>query len=88
MIKVCNLVRLLEKDAKGLFIKDGQKSVLREGAKVLAESVIESENNYKDTGVLWIVDEKATEERNKLKAPKEEAPKEPKSKKAPKEEAN
>lgn len=73
MIKVCNLVKLLEKDKDGLFKKDGQHTVVREKAKVLAESVSEFENNYKDTGMLYIVDEEATKARNKAKkAPKEE----------------
>lgn len=67
MIKVCNLVRLLEKNDKGLFKKDGQKKVIREGVKVLEESVSQSEGNYEDSGMLYIVDEKANAEWHKSK---------------------
>ena len=64
-IKVCNQVRLLEKDSKGLFKKDGSKKIIREGMKILDGTVKESEGNYQETGILYEVDEKATTEREK-----------------------
>jgi|JI61114C2RNA_FD_contig_31_31098_length_758_multi_2_in_0_out_0_2 hypothetical protein len=70
MIKVCNLVKLLEKDEKGLYKKDGQHKVVRANAKVLAESVTETENNYVDSGMIYIVDEEATKAWHKAKEAK------------------
>jgi len=61
-MKVVKLVRLQSKDEKGNFKKDGSSKVKRNRAVVSDEVVKESEENYKFTGLLYIVDEKATKE--------------------------
>jgi len=50
--------------------KDGQHKVVRANAKVLAESVTETENNYVDSGMIYIVDEEATKAWHKAKEAK------------------
>ncbi len=78
-MKVAKCVRLLSKDNKGLYKKDGASEVKRERA-VIEESVVkQSEATYKDTGILWIVDQEATKERNSSKGkPAKKATKETK----------
>ena len=69
-MKVAKKVRLLNKDSKGKFIKNETYEVLRNRSIVTDLAVAQTEANYKDVGILWIVDEKATKERNAKKAPK------------------
>jgi len=66
-MKVCKLVRLTTKDDKGNFVnsKEGRVTI-RKRAIIAQESVVETEENYKNTGLLYIVDEKATAERDEL----------------------
>lgn len=69
-IKVCKLVRLAKKNSKGLFVKDKEGQIIvRSRILVPDEEVAEKEANYGDTGLLYIVDEEATAERNALKSP-------------------
>lgn len=65
-MKVCKLVRLTQKDTKGNYIngKEGNITV-RERAIVSEESIAETESNYKSSGLLYVVDEKATAKREK-----------------------
>ncbi len=66
MMKVCKLVRLTSKNEKGLFVK-GEKAahvVLRNKCVVSQETVNNSEKNYEKTGLLYVVDEKKTAERD------------------------
>lgn len=69
-MKVAQLVRLTSKDSKGFFIKEGNKEILRNKVAVEESVILEKEQNYQECGLLYIVDEKATEERNKVKLPK------------------
>ena len=64
-MKVCKLVRLTNKDDKGQFVngKEG-KITVRNRVIVSEESVAETEENYPTTGILYIVDAKATAERD------------------------
>lgn len=74
-VKVCKKIKLLEKDKNGQFIKTENHKVLRERSVVMESSIAESENYYKMSGVLWVVDEEATKEREDKLNPKKEAPK-------------
>lgn len=68
-MKVAKQVRLLSKNKDGKFIKNDTYEVKRSRA-VIQESVIkESEANYKEVGLLWIVDNKATQEWQDSKKP-------------------
>lgn len=69
-MKVAKKVRLLTKDKDGKFIKNETFAVLRDRAVVQSEVVKETELNYKDTGVLWLVDVAETKEREEAKKPK------------------
>lgn len=69
-MKVCKKVRLLEKDAKGFYKKEGQSVVVRERAIIDELSVKESEGNCYNNGILWVVDEKETKKRELLLNPK------------------
>ena len=71
-MKVAKKVKLLSKDSKGNYLKDGANEVLRQRAVVLDESVKETELSYKETGILWVVDEKATKEWQESKQPKKQ----------------
>lgn len=64
-MKVCKLVRLTNKDEKGQFVngKEG-RITLRNRAVVSEESVKETEENFQTTGLLYLVDAKATAERD------------------------
>lgn len=64
-MKVCKLVRLTNKDEKGQFVnsKEG-KITMRNRVVVSEESVAETEENYPTTGILYVVDAKATAERD------------------------
>jgi len=73
MMKVAKLVRLTKKDSEGLFVNDkDNQTTLRSRAIVSAETVKESEDNYKNTGLLYIVDKKATAERDEIVAAENE----------------
>jgi hypothetical protein len=67
-MKVCSLVQLTKKNDKGEFTKDGKegKITIRKRVIVPQSSVEEYEGNYASSGLLYVVDEKATAERNKL----------------------
>lgn len=65
-MKVAKKVRLVQKDNKGLFIKNDNYVVVRNRAIVLESVIKEAEANYKSIGLLWIVDEEATKERDAL----------------------
>jgi hypothetical protein len=64
-MKVCKLVRLTSKDSEGLYVngKEG-KVTLRNRVVVSEDSVKEYEDNYGTSGLLYIVDEKATAKRD------------------------
>lgn len=64
-MKVCKLVRLSSKNTEGEFVngKEG-KLTLRSRVVIDEASVKESEENYKQTGLLYVVDEKATAARD------------------------
>ena len=66
-MKVCKLVRLTKKNEKGEFVngKDGVIPV-RKRAVVSKETVEETQENYHLTGLLYIIDEKATAERDAI----------------------
>ena len=80
-MKVAQKVRLLTKDKDGRFIKNDTFAVLRNRAVIQPEVVKETEENYKDTGVLWIVDVKETKAWADSKKPKTETKVEPKAEK-------
>lgn len=66
-MKVCKLVRLTKKDEKGNFVNNREGRItIRNKAVVSDESVKETEGNYETTGLLYIVDEAKTKERNKI----------------------
>jgi hypothetical protein len=67
-MKVAKKVLLLTKDNKGKFLNNENHKVLRNRAVVQDEVVAETQANYKETGLLYIVDEKATAERNNPKS--------------------
>ena len=74
-MKVAKKVKLLTKDGKGLFVKNDTFTVLRDRA-VIQESVVkEHEDNYKTTGVVYIVDKEATKEREEEINPKKQTKK-------------
>jgi hypothetical protein len=65
-MKVCKLVRLTKKDDKGLYDQKSKEGmhVVRKRAVVSEESVNETVENCATTGLLYIVDEKATTARD------------------------
>lgn len=64
-MKVCKLVRLTVKGNDGLYVNSKEGRVtLRSKAVVSEESVKESEGNFGTTGLLYIVDAKATSDRD------------------------
>jgi predicted nucleic acid-binding Zn-ribbon protein len=68
-MKVCKLVRLTSKDPEtGKFVKGekGSQVTLRTRTVVPESTVEESESNCGKTGLLYIVDEKATAKRNAI----------------------
>ena len=68
---VCKKVRHFKKDAKGkLYVKSDNYQVLRERAVIQEVAVTESENSFPETGIVWVVDEKATKEWRDAKQPK------------------
>lgn len=71
-MKVCKKVRLLQKDKDGQFIKNENFELLRSRAVISEDVVAESEYTYKETGILWIVDENQTTEWLKSKEPVKE----------------
>lgn len=68
-MKRAKLVQLLSKDEKGLYKKDGQQEVLRTGVKVPDEIIAQYENDYPETGRLYIV----VEEEKRLTKAEEKA---------------
>lgn len=64
-MKVCKFVRLTSKDPKGKFVnsKDG-RTTIRTKVVVSEDTVKETEANFETTGLLYIVDEAKTKERN------------------------
>ena len=70
-MKVCKHVRLTKKNDKGEFeigTKGEGQITIRTKVVVDESSVKESEDNYKNTGLLYVVDVKATAERDELVA--------------------
>lgn len=61
-MKRAKLVQLLSKDDKGLYKKDGQQEVLRTGVKVPDDIIAQFENDYPETGRLYIVIEEEKKE--------------------------
>jgi len=74
-MKVVKKVRFLTKDRNGNFVKSDTFQILRERAVISQQSIEESEITYPETGILYIVDEKATAERYELKSSKGKKPK-------------
>ena len=73
-MKVAKKVRLLTKK-DGMFVKNDTFEVLRDRA-VVQESVVEDhKRSYKATGIVYIVDEKATKEREEEINPKKQTKK-------------
>ena len=74
-MKVAKKVRLLAKDKDGFYIKNETQAVVMRTRAVVSQDVItDTEYNYKETGILYIVDEQATAERNEAKANKGKKP--------------
>lgn len=69
-MKVAQKRRLLLKTNKGEFINNDTFKIERERAVIQDEVIKESENSYKETGIIWVVDEQATKEREELSKPK------------------
>jgi hypothetical protein len=67
-MKRAKLVQLLNKDDKGLYKKDGQNEILRSGVKVPDSMIAQYENDYPETGRLYIVIEE--EKKTVAKQPK------------------
>lgn len=68
---VCEKRRYLTKDAKGkLYVKSDNFQVLRNRAVIEQSTVTESEQGFPETGIVWVVDEKATKEWHESKQPK------------------
>lgn len=66
-MKVCKLVSLTKKDQKGNFVNSKEGMIVRRNKVVIpAEDVEAAEENFETTGLLYIVDEKATAARNKI----------------------
>lgn len=64
-MKVCKLVRLTNKDEKGQFVNSKEGRItLRNRVVVSEDSVKETEDNFTTTGLLYLVDAKATAERD------------------------
>jgi len=69
-MKVVQKRKLLVKDKDGLFVNNETFTVLRNRA-VIQESVVkESEQSYKETGLIWVVNQQATKEWLDTKKPK------------------
>lgn len=80
-MKVCKLVRLTKKNEGGGFVyseksKEGQ-ILLRKRVVVDESTVEESEGNFATSGLLYVVDAKATAERDELVNAEVEASKAP-----------
>lgn len=60
-MKVVKKVQLHQKDKDGNYIKSDTFTVLRHRAVIQESSVIQSENTCWETGILYIIDEDATE---------------------------
>lgn len=77
-MKVVKKVKLLEKDGQGNFVKSQNVKVLRTRMVISEQSIEDAEKVFPITGIAYIVDEKATKERDELKSGKK-SPKEVKS---------
>jgi hypothetical protein len=71
-MKVAQKRRLLTKTDKGLFINNDTFKIERHRAVIEESTIKESEESYKETGLIWVVDEKATKEWNDKKNPVKE----------------
>jgi hypothetical protein len=72
-MKVVEKRKLLAKDAKGFFVNNDNYTLLRTRAVIQDEVVEESKHSYKETGIIWVVDEKATKEWLEAKQPKKQS---------------
>lgn len=72
-MKVVQKRKLLVKDKKGYFVNNETFTILRNRAVIEESAIEESESSYKETGIIWVVDEKATKEREDAKKPKAES---------------
>lgn len=69
-MKVVQKRKLLVKDKDGFFVNNETFTILRDRAVIQESEVKESEQSYKETGIIWVVDEKATKEWHDAKNPK------------------
>ena len=69
-MKVAQKRRLLIKGKDGRFINNDTFKIERHSSVVEESTIKETESSYKETGIIWVVDEKATKERDELKSPK------------------
>lgn len=75
-MKVTQKRRLLSKDSKGLYVNNDSFELLRSRAVVQEQVVQETEGNYMYTGILYVVDDKATKAFHNSKKPKKAVKKE------------
>lgn len=76
-MKAAQKRRLLTKNKDGQYINNENYEVLRHRS-IIEESVIdESQQSYKETGVIWVVDDGETLKWLEAKQPKKESNKEP-----------
>lgn len=69
-MKAAQKRRLLTKDKDGFFIKNDNFQVLRNRSIISEDSIKESEETYKETGILWVVDQEETKKWEDSKKPK------------------
>jgi hypothetical protein len=65
-MKVCKLVRLTKKDKEGNFVasdKEGQ-ILIRKRAIISEESLNDAKGSSKHSGLLYVIDESATKDRD------------------------
>jgi hypothetical protein len=66
-MKVCKLVRLTNKGAEGKFLKTGEGQITeRKKAVISEETVKEFEDTCETSGLLYIVNEKLTKQRDAI----------------------
>lgn len=75
-MKVCKLVRLTQKNDKGEFVKgkDASHVEVRSRVVIPEETVAEYEESSAARGLLYVVDEKATAERDEIVANENKTP--------------
>lgn len=76
-MKVVQKRRLLAKDSKGFFKNNDNFELLRSRAVISEQSVLNSEATYKETGILYVVDEAETKKFLDSKKPKKAVKKQP-----------